>query len=132
MRALALAAGVLLAGTPNLLPRAEAAPPLLITCADSYTEESRLEVSCHNRDSGAGTVDLMYVCSTPLDFGRQIVFNEPGFRVGGGSTLRLTRDCGAEQVVISYQLWPLTAEQQADIDGRQAKIREQRDQATPR
>ncbi|MBL1078941.1 hypothetical protein JK358_31510 [Nocardia sp. 2] len=124
--------GLVVAAGPFHAVPAAADPPPMIDCGDTYTEGSRLEISCHNPDSAPGTVDLMYVCSTPLDFGRRIVFNEPGFTVGAGATLRLTRDCGAEQVVVTHQLWTLTAEQRADNDARIAGIRERRDRATPR
>ncbi|NNH70960.1 hypothetical protein HLB23_13995 [Nocardia uniformis] len=106
--------------------------PFMIDCSASHTDDSRLLLSCANPGSLPGTVDLMYVCSTPLDFNRQIIFNEPGHFVAPKSTLRLTRDCGPEQVIITYQAWPLTQDQQDDEQTRLDRIRAERDELAGR
>ncbi|MFF2551507.1 hypothetical protein ACFVUS_10940 [Nocardia sp. NPDC058058] len=127
----ALVAGLLLAG---MSAPAGAQPETLaqIDCSASHRNGPILEVRCANADSQPGTVDLMYVCSTPLDFDRRIVFNEPGIPIGGGATLRLTRDCGPDQVVFTYQLWALTRGQLDDQAARQDQIRARRDRAAGR
>lgn len=103
-----------------------------VDCDASYKDGPTLRVSCYNADTEPARVDLMYVCSTPLDFDRRMFFTEPGFPVGPGSTLRLTRDCGPEQVVLSYQVWPLTQGQLRDQSARQDQIREKRDRQAGR
>ncbi|MCU1647027.1 MAG: hypothetical protein JWN03_7302 [Nocardia sp.] len=129
----ALAGGLFAAGLATLPASAEPSSSLAqIDCSATHRAGSRLEVSCYNPDSVTGTVDVMYVCSTPLNFDHQIFFNEPGHAIAGGSTLRLTRDCGPEQVMFTYQIWPLTGAQLDDQTARQDQIREQRDRAAGR
>ncbi|MFI1916953.1 hypothetical protein [Nocardia sp. NPDC020380] len=111
--------------------RADAGTLAEIDCGATRTDGSRLEISCYNPDSEPGSVDVTYVCSTPLD-GRQVVFTEPGNPIGAGATLRLSRDCGPGQVVLTYQVWPLTASQRGDQEARQERIRRQRDQEAGR
>ncbi|WP_067813146.1 hypothetical protein [Nocardia inohanensis] len=129
----ALSAALLVAG--GLLDAPVAAAPgstATIDCKATRTDGSWLEVSCYNNDSSAGVVDVFYVCSTPLDFDRQIVFDEPGNYIAAGSTLRLSRDCGADQRVVTYQVLGYTEFQQNDLTERQRQIREQRDRAVGR
>ncbi|MFB7716988.1 hypothetical protein [Nocardia sp. NPDC056100] len=103
-----------------------------IDCSASHKNGRILEVSCYNEDSAAGTVDLVYVCTTPLDWDRRIVVNEPGFTVGGGGVLHLIRDCGDGQVVFTYQVTALTQRQFDDQTARQDQIRARRDRAAGR
>ncbi|MEV6768510.1 hypothetical protein AB0N05_07730 [Nocardia sp. NPDC051030] len=124
-----LAAGMTASGLAVAEPDSSLA---MIDCSDSYRTGQFLEISCYNPDSAAGTVDLFYACSTPLDFDHQVIFNEPGFSIGPGSTLRLHRDCGAEQVVITFQASGLTASQQDDQNTRLDQLREKRDRAAGR
>ncbi|WP_327145076.1 hypothetical protein [Nocardia sp. NBC_01327] len=127
------AGGLLAAGLVAVPAGAEAGgAPAQIDCSATHRDGSKLEVSCYNADSVTGTIDLMYVCSTPLDFDHQIFFNEPALAIDGGSTLRLTRDCGPQQVMFTYQVWPLTGTQLDDQTARQNQIREQRDRAANR
>ncbi|GAB0101763.1 hypothetical protein JMUB6875_07270 [Nocardia sp. JMUB6875] len=114
-------------------PPASAEPGLAsIDCSATHTEGSQLIVDCFNPDLVPGVVDVFYVCSTPLDFNRQIVFDEPGNPIGAGSNLRLVRDCGPEQVVVTRQILAFTQRQQDDQSARQQQIREQRDRAAGR
>ncbi|MFJ4649936.1 hypothetical protein ACIP5Y_01540 [Nocardia sp. NPDC088792] len=126
-----LALGALLTGPASAasggLARTDAGTLAEIDCGATHTAGSRLEISCYNPDSEPGSVDVTYVCSTPLD-GRQVVFTEPGNPIGAGAALRLSRDCGPGQVVLTYQVWPLTASQLGDQAARQERIRRQRDQ----
>ncbi|WP_067706829.1 hypothetical protein [Nocardia yamanashiensis] len=131
---LVMTAAALPTATGLLAAPAAAAPDSAATvdCAGTRTYGSRLEVSCYNPDSAAGVVDVFYVCSTPLDFDRRIVFDEPGNYIAAGSMLILARDCGAQQRVITYQVQGYTEFQRDDMSQRQQQIREKRDRAAGR
>ncbi|MEV6556833.1 hypothetical protein AB0M22_14015 [Nocardia sp. NPDC051756] len=99
----------------------------MIDCGDSAKAGARLDITCHNPTAEAGTVSVTWVCSTPLDFTRRIVFTEPDHTIAAGSALRFTRDCGPDQVVLTYQAWPVTVAQQQDQNTRLDRIRDKRD-----
>lgn len=129
--AMLLAGGLI--GLTLLSPRAGAAPSMeAIDCSATRSDGALLIVDCVNPDSTPGVVDILYACSTPLDFDHRMLFDEPGNPIGAGATFHAVRDCGPDQVVVLRQVVGYTQRQLDDQSVRQRQIREKRDREAGR